>query len=85
LIFFSILKDLHGKQMKKNWGGVWAKSGPFERSLAPVPSLILFASVLEGTAFLTFRLSFHLIPNGGAKESTQGAKGICTPIGGTTI
>jgi hypothetical protein len=23
--------------------------------------------------------------NGGARESTQGAKGICNPIGGTTI
>jgi hypothetical protein len=27
----------------------------------------------------------HRAPNGGAKESTQGAKGICNPIGGTTI
>jgi hypothetical protein len=24
-------------------------------------------------------------PNGGARESIQGAKGICNPIGGTTI
>jgi hypothetical protein len=24
-------------------------------------------------------------PNGGARESTQGAKGICNPIGGTTV
>jgi hypothetical protein len=24
-------------------------------------------------------------PNGGARESTPGAKGICSPIGGTTI
>jgi hypothetical protein len=24
-------------------------------------------------------------PNGGARESTQGAKGNCNPIGGTTI
>jgi hypothetical protein len=23
--------------------------------------------------------------NGGARESTQGAKGVCNPIGGTTI
>jgi hypothetical protein len=23
--------------------------------------------------------------NGGARESTQGAKGICNPIGGTTL
>jgi hypothetical protein len=27
----------------------------------------------------------HRAPNGGARESTQGAKGICKPIGGTTI
>jgi hypothetical protein len=24
-------------------------------------------------------------PNGGARESTQGAEGVCNPIGGTTI
>jgi hypothetical protein len=27
----------------------------------------------------------HRTPNGGARESTQGAKGVCNPIGGTTI
>jgi hypothetical protein len=27
----------------------------------------------------------HMAPNGGARESTQGAKGNCNPIGGTTI
>jgi hypothetical protein len=27
----------------------------------------------------------HRAPNGGAKESTQGAKVICNPIGGTTL
>jgi hypothetical protein len=27
----------------------------------------------------------HRAPNGGARESTQGAKGICNPIGGTTL
>ena len=27
----------------------------------------------------------HRAPNGGARESTQWAKGICNPIGGTTI
>jgi hypothetical protein len=26
----------------------------------------------------------HRAPNGGARERTQGAKGICNPIGGTT-
>jgi hypothetical protein len=27
----------------------------------------------------------HRAPNGGARESTQGAKGVCNPIDGTTI
>jgi hypothetical protein len=27
----------------------------------------------------------HRAPNGRARESTQGAKGICNPIGGTTL
>jgi hypothetical protein len=27
----------------------------------------------------------HRATNEGAKESTQGAKGVCNPIGGTTI
>ena len=27
----------------------------------------------------------HKAPNGGARELTQGAKGICNPIAGTTI
>jgi hypothetical protein len=27
----------------------------------------------------------HRAPNGGARESTQGAEGVCSPIGGTTI
>jgi hypothetical protein len=27
----------------------------------------------------------HRAPNGGARESNQGAKGICSSIGGTTI
>jgi hypothetical protein len=27
----------------------------------------------------------HRAPNGGARESTQGTKGVCNPIGGTTI
>jgi hypothetical protein len=29
--------------------------------------------------------SWFSAPNGGARESTQGAKGICNPIGGITI
>ena len=27
----------------------------------------------------------HRVPNEGARESTQGAEGVCRPIGGTTI
>jgi hypothetical protein len=27
----------------------------------------------------------HRAPNGGVRESTQGAKGICNPIGGKII
>jgi hypothetical protein len=27
----------------------------------------------------------HRAPNGGARESNQGAKGICNPVDGTTI
>jgi hypothetical protein len=27
----------------------------------------------------------HRAPNGGARESTLGAKGVCDPIGGTTL
>ena len=27
----------------------------------------------------------HRAPSGGARESTQGAEGVCNPIGGTTI
>jgi hypothetical protein len=27
----------------------------------------------------------HRVPNEGARESTQGAEGVCSPIEGTTI
>jgi hypothetical protein len=27
----------------------------------------------------------HRVPNGGARESTQGTEGICNPIGRTSI
>jgi hypothetical protein len=30
-------------------------------------------------------LKKKIVSNGGARESTQGAKGVCNPIGGTTI
>jgi hypothetical protein len=33
----------------------------------------------------TYKLQIFRAPNGGARESTQGAKGICNPIGGTTL
>ena len=31
------------------------------------------------------RVTDHTAPKGGARESTQGAKGNCKPIGGTTV
>jgi hypothetical protein len=27
----------------------------------------------------------HRVPNGGTRESTQGAEGVCNPLGGTAI
>jgi hypothetical protein len=33
----------------------------------------------------TSKILDHRAPNGRARESTQGAKGVCNPIGGTTI
>jgi hypothetical protein len=46
-----------------------------------------FASVWQIQKWVltvTYRME-HRAPNGGARESTQGAKGICNPIGGTKI
>jgi hypothetical protein len=34
---------------------------------------------------MTFKNVDHRAPNGGSRESTQGTKGICNPIGGTTL
>jgi hypothetical protein len=31
------------------------------------------------------KVKSHRVPSGGARESTQGAEGVCNPIGGTTI
>jgi hypothetical protein len=31
------------------------------------------------------KYSSNRAPNGGARENTQGAEGVCNPIGGTTI
>jgi hypothetical protein len=42
----------------------------------------------RGIATQELRVNYwmdHRAPNGGARESTQGAKGVCNPIGGTTI
>jgi hypothetical protein len=33
---------------------------------------------------VTYKME-HRAPNGEARESTQGAEGVCNPIGGTTI
>jgi hypothetical protein len=41
-----------------------------------------------GSGTVMFTVSYwmdHRAPNGGARESTQGAKGICNPIGRTTL
>jgi hypothetical protein len=37
-----------------------------------------------GMLIVMYRME-HSAPNGGARESTEGAKGVCNPIGGTTI
>jgi hypothetical protein len=44
--------------------------------------------IIHSTQKWMFMVSYwmeHRAPNGGARESTQGAKGVCNPIGGTTI
>jgi hypothetical protein len=41
-------------------------------------------SALETCDLVSYWMD-HRAPSGGARESTQGAKGICNPIGGTTI
>jgi hypothetical protein len=52
------------------------------------------AEALCGTPFIKALISVlltvsywmeHRAPNGGARESTLGAEGVCNPIGGTTI
>jgi hypothetical protein len=47
--------------------------------------LRIFASIFIREIGLKFSRMDHRAPNGGARESNQGAKGICNPIGGTTI
>ena len=41
-------------------------------------------TILKAKLTVIFRME-HRAPNGGARESTQGAEGVCNPIGGTTI
>jgi hypothetical protein len=40
---------------------------------------------LGGHAHFFFLIKTCDYPNGGARESTQGAKGICNPIGRSTL
>jgi hypothetical protein len=52
--------------------------------------LITYSRIRQSLCLGSFILLFcwryyHRAPNGGARESTQGAKGICNPIGGTTL
>jgi hypothetical protein len=41
-------------------------------------------TILKAKLTVIFRMG-HRAPNGGARESTQRAEGVCNPIGGTTI
>jgi hypothetical protein len=45
---------------------------------------IIYTSKARSIKYLTIERN-EWIPNGGARERTQGAKGICNPIGGTTL
>jgi hypothetical protein len=49
--------------------------------------LIFVVTILNIYSLRTFQEynPDHRAPNGGARESIQGAKGICNPIGGTTL
>jgi hypothetical protein len=42
-------------------------------------------TICENSADKIMTKAMNSAPNGGARKSTQGAKGICNPIGGTTI
>jgi hypothetical protein len=44
-----------------------------------------FYCSLVGAFVLSKKEMDHRAPNGEARESTQGAEGICNPVGGTTI
>jgi hypothetical protein len=63
----------------------------FSKFLFPyIYNFITFAfeeqkQILKRKSFTVSYWMDHRAPNGGARESTQGAKGVCNPIGGTTI
>jgi hypothetical protein len=40
---------------------------------------------IQNWMFIAIHLTGHRVPNEGARERTQGAEGVCSPIGGTTI
>jgi hypothetical protein len=63
-----------------------AGSGPYSQK-TKLSGLFLFVCLLA-CLLACLRLSNlmgHTAPYGGAREITQGAKGNCNPIGGTTI
>jgi hypothetical protein len=49
------------------------------------PDIAVSCETMLGLANTVSYWMDHWAPNGGTRESTQGAKGICNPIGGTTI
>jgi hypothetical protein len=55
-------------------------------------NFLKYYSILEGSSNLYLRVCVtviswmeHRASNGGARESTQGAEGVCNPVGGTTM
>jgi hypothetical protein len=48
-------------------------------------SLANFIDIIQKWMFTVIYWMEHRAPNGGARESTQRAEGICNPIGGTAI
>jgi hypothetical protein len=40
--------------------------------------------IKNGAGTVIYKMK-HRAPNGGARESSQGAEGVCSPIGGATI
>jgi hypothetical protein len=52
-----------------------------------VKMAILYANAwqIQKWMFTVIYRMVHRVPNGGARESTQGAEGVCNPISGTTL